>query len=49
MGRRFVIADLPLSVQIPRHDRDPTWSTVGSLAHLWEQAMTQEPPWPLCP
>ena len=43
MGRRFVTAELPLSVQIPCSDRDPTWSTDGNLAHLWEQSLSQGP------
>ena len=43
MGKACVIAELPVSVQIPRPNQDPTWHQEGSLAHLLEQTLSQEP------
>ena len=48
MGRVCVNLELPLSAQILRLNRDPTWHLEGSLAHLREQALSQGPPWPPC-
>ena len=48
MGKAFVIAELPLSAQIPHPDQDPTCRMEESLAHLQEHTLSQGPSWTPC-